>query len=473
MAERIFNEPPIDAQPAGGFHFRTGERVSLRELKKNTFDSRASSRKGSWALSESQSHTANPYAGQFTPENAGYPRQALPERHKLLEKTRKGIKALGWTAVVAGLVAGGGAIVYATNPGDVQHAVPGALGLSGAQLVDNGISLHPQQTNTPDTLNAALCTLNTSLFGVASVDLAYPEVPLLTDKDHSKPYIGAPYLLDSNETKSQQSQLEKFNTVSGYPELTLNSMPLGITICDLGGGITRQGTTNVYHIDVSKLRVRFEGPGSATMLSATINPVPQTSGINQEKGLKSDKNYLTGINVNPKKGEWLTYPVFAKADQGGIDPSTSKPLDPTKYASVNTFQSQMQAGSTVNTLMALAEDSFIKQISKSSNNLANVSYDDRSKNTTDYLTNLILERLGADKIKSSVIGTAFKFEMDQPVDKTSTTKQPITVNKSITSMYLFQQARVNRVTFQSGYPNIASSSPIATPRATPTPTDLP
>jgi hypothetical protein len=461
----------LAAEQRNGFHIRTGERVDLSALQNNRVTEVPKPQSSSWNLTDNQPPAGTVYSSDQLSEALRAVLSQRTERSHMSDRAKKRVRAIGWTAAVVGMLTATGGIIYTVNPGDIVHTAPAALGLGNAQAVENGITLHSQLTSRPESFYADQCILPTSIFGIATVNLAYPEVPLLTNKDHSAPYEGAPYLLDSNETKTQQNKLANFNTLSGYPELTLNSMPLGITICDLGGGIKRQGTTNVYNIDISNLRVRFESPGSASMLRATINPIQQINGIQQEKGLKDDKGFLTSLTLNPKKGEWVSYPVFSKAYQGGID-TTNKPLDPALYSSVNAFQTQMQSEGTVNTLIALAEESFVHQLSDPAKTLDNIAYDDNSKSTTDYLTKLILERLGADTVKSGITGNAFKYDMDFAVDKT--TKQPITVNAAITSIKLDRQERIKNVVFQSGSPNIPAPSPTPTaPTKTLISTNLP
>ncbi len=375
------------------------------------------------------------------------------EHHaRLTEKQKRRIKRVIAGTILGGVFVGG----YDLNLLNVQGLVSGALnnaaaaiGVPHQDMASNGLTMNPLLTNSPESLSTKKCMLPQAEIGVLTLDGSYPVVPVLTSTSHPTPYDAKGYI--------HKLHSEAFKTASDNPEMVYYRLPLGLTLCDLGGGINKQ-VGNKYIIDRSKLQIQFEDPSSTNMLSTAINVQPQTS---------TAKNSI----LNPSKNEWVSYPVNGLFLYNGTDPKTGKVVDNTLNTSVNNAITTMQDPQTIKVLNSLFESQAINDVANSSviKNL-NVGYPDGINSLKAFVDKALLQRLGVSSGNTTWIDTTdYAIKMDTPIDVT-------TKMASIKSINLSQKAQITDATMAYGYPTLINPnqsqtpSPTATPTTTPSPT---
>jgi hypothetical protein len=345
------------------------------------------------------------------------------EHHRLSEKARKRIRnSLVATAIAvplgAVLIAAG---TYVSSQYNDAHADTKAAGHSthlppvttrASVLPNNGITMEKAQAYGQASLEPQYCMLPGAVMGVwtvsgtmnLQVELNNTQYPSTLVPLNANLFPRAPF-----ETGAALKALKNYNTPSGFPELTLNNLPLGLTVCDLDNAVTYNPNTDSYVVDRSKLQLKFEGPNSTSMIDVNMMPAFQTGSA---KDIKTD----------PTKGQYSTIP----------DPNNNmfvpvNPTDAVYNASRAKFLTDMQSTNQFEGLMALAEKGAAADINGSDDTPVpkdeTITYvgTDISKYTeaVDYL---ITERLGSKKVKF-ITGTKYNATSDTPIAKNT---RPIT-----------------------------------------------
>jgi hypothetical protein len=360
------------------------------------------------------------------------------ERRHLSDRAKKRLIASIAILAVGGLVGGIGAYTYSqvtSSSTSAKAASAHAVALAAATqaklhtaiLPDNGITMSRPLAYGQESLQPQYCELPTAVYGVWTVNgtmnlepefnnSAYPHTLVLSNP-YMTPGAEGAYLPKSKMTPTLEANLKKlknYNTSTGYPEVTLNNLPLGLTICDLENAITVNKTTGQYFIDRSKLQLKFEGPNTTSMLNTPIDYVAQDGSANN-------------IKVDPSKGEDATLPdIFSangKKDNNMFIPTLS---DPVFNASRAKFLKDVQSPAEVAGIIALAQENAVKDLNVAINNTdpmftkgETFTYIDGNKlsdidNMQDSIDYLLMQRLGV-KEKNVIFTNSYTATNDTPI----------------------------------------------------------
>lgn len=404
----------------------------------------------------------------YEPAPAAYGLEAHEAtRSHLTERTKKRIRD-GLVMVAIGGIIVGSYNMNAFNMQGIVHNAQTSLGLGTTDtMANNGITMNPLLTNRPESLSPDNCLLPAAEYGVLTVSGTYPIEPILTDKVRITPYVADPYMNVAHEKTlpvDWQSRFQAFETKSQYPEMIFYNLPLGITICDTGGGIVPNPKGDGYSIDRTKLQVMFKDPSSKDMLNAKINIQPQIDGISTAK-------------LKTNHGEWASYPLIGQWLYNGTDKKTGNIVDPVLNKSVAAVVGSMQDPQVIRTLTAIFETQAVSQVASSSvTKQSGITFPNGITSSRDFFDTALANRLGVKLNKITFkYNDDYILQMDTPTNPT--TKKTIVEQNSIKTMDLSAKANLTAANIVYGYPSMptstSSSPPSQMPTSSPTQTNAP
>jgi hypothetical protein len=323
----------------------------------------------------------------------------LPKLRKL---SRNAIIASG----VGALVIGG---AYVSNTGNVQEFVSNAL--PGANQA-NSLEITPLETLGEKSLAPNQCKDPNAVLMVATINGSFPLVPMLATTESPTPTKAGPYLTENSKSslpREQQQKFEKFITETGYPEATLNNLPLALTICEPTGANAITEQDGALTINRSVLEVSFEDPNG--LFQTNINAVLQAEGA-------------TDIDIDPKKGEFMSLPNPAN------NMFLSQSTDEVYNKSVTDMIASMQTPQQLQVILASMEAGAIQQLDNVVDGHENIDYPDNASTLQQAIDKALVKRLVGETKVSPIFTGNYNVQMDVPKDPT--TKQPITNNDPTT-----------------------------------------
>ena len=350
---------------------------------------------------------------QHFPQQYSQPaNQELPAQQPDKQKMRQPFKVnrvlvrtvLAITGV--GVIAGGG---YAANIGDVQGAIA-SMGQSSNQ--PESLEITPLETLGEKSLAPDQCKDPNAVLMVATVNGSLPLVPMLASTENPTPTKVGPYLNENNKRglpKDQQEKFDKFITEGGYPEATLNNIPLALAICEPTGANAITEQDGALTINRSALEVSFEDPNG--LFETNINAVLQVKGADD-------------INTNPDKGEFMSLPN--PANNMFLSPSA----DEVYNKSITDMMASMQTPQQLQVILASMEVGAIQQLDNVVDGHENIKYPENAKSLQQAIDKALVKRLVGDTKISPVFTGNYGVQMDVPKDPN--TKQPITNNDPTT-----------------------------------------
>jgi len=370
--------------------------------------------------------------------------EVLKSRKKLSEHQRKVLTRTAAGLTIASLLGGG---AYAGNVMNIQETFP----FGGENHVaSNGLEQIPLETLGAKSLASPQCEDPNAVLLVATVEGSMPLVPLITTGESKSATKVQPYMTEANRTTlsaAQQSEFEAFITDSGYPESTLENIPLALNVCEMPGisGITESNGS--LTINRSAFDINFKDP----------NGLFQT-GI----GIAYQTESADDVTVDAEKGQYLTLP----------DPRNKLFLgqnsDETYNKSVTKLTEAMLTPQQLQSILYTMEGKAVQELDNVVTKPENIVYPSDDIDTLQRAIDVALVKriVGDDSIPITYIGN-YDVQMDIPVDPK--TKLPVPLVKLDPG----QQFNVEHIEVTFG--GIKEPDPItpAAPKPTTTPTPTP
>jgi hypothetical protein len=357
---------------------------------------------------------------------------------------------------LAGLVVAGAA-GYGLNVGNVQAMMSFADTTPDHKA---GLAITPLETLGEKSLAPNQCKDPNAVLMVATVSGNLPLVPLLATTENATPTKAAPYLTEAKKAslpKAQQQKIGNFITKSGYPEATLNNIPLALTICEptSANAITEQG--GALTINRSALEINFEDPNG--LFGTNIFSVPQVDSA-------------TVTKIDPKKSEFMSLPnpINNMFLGEGTDAVYNK--------SITDMMTSMNDPKQLQVILSKMEVEAIQDVDNVVDGHANITYPDNADTLQQAIDQALVKRLIGNTKTAPIFTGNYNVQMDVP--KNAATKQPVTSNDPTTGASPLknidptQKFRITNIDIKYGSISppavIPKPSPTPTPSATPTTT---
>jgi len=368
--------------------------------------------------------------------------EVLTPRKKLSETQRK-VLVRSAVALTAVSLLGGSA--YAGNILNIQEIFP----IGGEDHVaSNGLEQVPLETLGAKSLASPQCEDPNAVLLVATVEGRMPLVPLVSIGEKKGSTKVEPYMTEANKTAlpaDQQAAFESFTTDSGYPESTLENLPLALNVCEMPGISAVTESNGALTINRSAFQVKFRDP----------NGLFQT-GI----GIAYQTESADNVSVDAKKAQYLTLP----------DPRNKLFLgqnsDEAYNKSVTKLTDAMLTPGQLQSILYTMESKAVQELDNVVTKPENIVYPGNDIDTLQRAIDVALvQRIaGDDSMPITYIGN-YDVEMDVPVDPK--TKLPVPLVR-LDATQQFQVEHID-VTFGS----VKEPDPVApvNPIPTPTPTN--
>ena len=333
--------------------------------------------------------------------NLAHTKPEIIEGRRPLSRRTKKVVAFTLASL---FVVGGTASGYALNIGNVQSMDYFADSHASPQ---GGLAITPLETLGEKSLAPNQCKDPNAVLMVATVSGNLPLVPMLLTTENSTPSRAEPYLTESKRSslpKEQQQKFGKFITKSGYPEATLNSIPLALTICEPSNAnaITEQGGS--LTINRSALEVSFEDPNG--LFGSNVYSVPQVESAS--------------VTPDSKKSEFMSLPSpFKKMFLGqGTDVVYNK--------SISDVVTSMDDPKQLQVILSKMEVEAVQDLDNVVDGHKHITYPDKADTLQQAIDNALVKRLVGNAKVSPIFTGNYNTQMNVPKD--AATKQPVTSN---------------------------------------------
>lgn len=373
--------------------------------------------------------------------------EMIEGRRPLSRRARKVVAFTLASLVVVGGAAGG----YALNIGNVQSM--DYFADSHANLHD-GLAITPIETLGEKSLAPNQCKDPNAVLIVATVSGNLPLVPMLLTTENSTPSRAEPYLTESKRSslpKEQRQKFGKFITKSGYPEATLNNIPLALTICEPSNANAITEQSGSLTINRSALEVSFEDPNG--LFGSNVYSVPQVESAS--------------VVPDSKKSEFMSLPSpFKNMFLGqGTDAVYNK--------SISDVVTSMNDPKQLQVILSKMEVEAVQNLDNVVDGHKHVTYPDKVDTLQQAIDNALVKRLVGNAKVSPIFTGNYNTQMNVPKD--AATKQPVTSNDPKTGASPLknidpsQKFNVTNIDIRYGSLSPPFIEPKPTPSASPAP----